>query len=238
MNLKTTLLLGALSAAPVLAQESEVDFMVELMKSNGTLVDSAICLGISADKFETAIRIVMPECLKKHGFDNEETMEFCMMEGLSQRTGVNKRKLDHCADESDRQVEMASQDEMETAMDAMRRSSESTLDLITLPIYPQSKVMMHMTTGIVMPTLEGKVQALPAATFESDDEPDKVLAFYQTKLPDYKVKKLVQGEILLMPTFPESFNLMEDYHFYMTTEHVMIRKQSGKTMIEIAYKAK
>ncbi len=212
--------------------------MVELMKSNGTLVDSASCLGISADKFETAIRIVMPECLKKHGFDNEETMEFCMMEGLSQKTGVNKRKLNHCADESDRQGELANQDEMQAAMDPMSRSSEGTLDLITLPIYPQSKVMMHMTTGIVMPTLEGKVQALPAATFESEDDPDKVLAFYQTTLPDYEVKKLIQGEILLMPTFPENFNLLEDYHFYMTNEHVMIRKQSGKTMIEIAYKAK
>ena len=212
--------------------------MVELMKSNGTLVDSSNCLGISADKFETAIRTVMPKCLKQNGFDSEEAMEFCMVDGLSQKTGVNKRKLASCADEADKQAELASQDEMENAMDAMRRSSEKTLNLITLPIYPQSKVVMHMTTGIVMPTLEGKVQALPAATFESEEVPEKILAFYRNKLPDYEVKKLVQGEILLMPSFPENFNLIEDYHAYMTTEHVMIREQSGKTLIEIAYKAK
>lgn len=238
MNLKTTLLFTVFSVSPVFAQESDVDFMIELMKGNGTLADSSSCLGISADKFETAIRSVMPECLKKHGFDNEESMEFCMMEGLSQRTGVNKRKLDACADEADKQAELATQDGMETAMDAMRRSSEKTQNQITLPIYPNSKVMMHMTAGILMPSLEGKVQALPAATFESDDSPETVLAFYRKKLADYEVKKLVQGEILLMPSFPENFNLMKDYQAYMTTEHVMIRKQSGKTLIEIAYKAK
>jgi hypothetical protein len=238
MNLKITLLLAAVASTPILAQESEVDFMVELMKGNGTLADSASCLGVSADKFESAIRIVMPKCLKKHGFDSEEAMEFCMVDGLSQKTGVDKRKLTACADEADKQAELAGQDEMESAMDAMRRSSEKTINLITLPIYPQSNVVMHMTTGIIMPTLKGKVQALPAATFESEDAPEKVLAFYSKKLADYEVKKLVQGEILLMPSFPENFNLIEDYHAYMTTEHVMIRKQSGKTLIEIAYKAK
>lgn len=130
--------------------------------------------------------------------------------------------------------------EMEKHMELLAQASESTLHLITLPIYPQAKVMMHMPVSGRL-ELDKEYITLPAATFTSTDDPGKVAKFYQKNLKGFQKKVLKDGEIVFMKDIPGNFELMTHMQDYVSQPHVLIKKAEGammvgaKSFIEIAY---
>lgn len=107
----------------------------------------------------------------------------------------------------------------EEMMKVLSQASERSLHLVTLPIYENSQVMMHMIDG----EQTGIKHSLPAATFSSKDEAQKVLAYYRKKLPEFKYKNLGGGGHLLMESMPDNFDLVEHMNALMSTPHVFIR---------------
>lgn len=170
--------------------------------------------------------------------DTEKSMQALLEKGgeLSAEDRAKLRALQEA-------VMQEGMDEMDQQIQMMAKASEGTLDSITLPVYSNSKVMMHVPVGM---NLNG-VKALPAATFSSSDSVDKILAYYQKKLPNFKMKKMSDGQVFLMETLPQNFDVLKHMKEYVTTPHITISpvKDQGmgvpsgtKSTIEIAYRAK
>lgn len=136
-------------------------------------------------------------------------------------------------------------EELAKSLEMLAQASTQSLHLITLPIYENSKVMMHMIDG---GNMMGMNKALPAATFSSTDEANKIIAFYRKSLPTFTYKDLGNGEHIFMEKMPQDFHILRNVSEYMSTPHVMIRGIVGqppmgvtagaKSMIEIAYREK
>ncbi len=131
--------------------------------------------------------------------------------------------------------------QMEQFLQASQKASQGTLDQITLPVYKNSQVMMHLTQG--MNAFAGN-STLPAATFASQDSIDTIVAFYKKKLPGFGYKKLAGGEHIFMESMPKNFDLLTHLEAYTQTPHIMISKAAAgpgtpkgmQAMIEIAYR--
>ncbi len=133
--------------------------------------------------------------------------------------------------------------QMNNMLSLASAASQGTEDQITLPIYKNSQIIMHMTQGMGMG--DSGMTTLPAATFAAFDSLDTVFKFYQSKLSNFQHKKLSENEIIFMEKIPFNFNVLTHMEAYMTTPHVLIRKANGgdgmapentQTLIEIAYK--
>lgn len=137
----------------------------------------------------------------------------------------------------------AMQQEMMKQLDILSQSSAGSLHLITLPIYPNAKVMMHMPVSGRL-ELDKEYKTLPAATFTSADKPNKIAAFYEKQLKGFQKKDLAGGDILFMQDIPANFDLMTHMQAYVSQAHVLIKKAEGgmfagaESFIEIAYQPK
>ncbi len=174
--------------------------------------------------------------------DEEREMERIMEQmGEEGPTEAQQRKLDQLHQQHiDNNVK-----EMQQQMNMMQQVSQNTVSQITLPIYQNSQVMMHITQGMSLE--DGSGTTLPAATFTSSDAAQAVIDYYQKKLKGFKGKDLGDGMYIFMETMPEGFNVLSHMKEYTTTPHVLVRaivSESEKsalppntqTMIEISYR--
>ncbi|MDF2179001.1 hypothetical protein P2G88_12140 [Aliiglaciecola sp. CAU 1673] len=157
-------------------------------------------------------------------------------------TPEQQKKLDMLAEKA--KSEMRQQ--MQGNLNLLSQSAQGTEDQITLPVYPNSKIMVHLTQGGTF-DYEGDgvtVNTLPSATFATADSPEEVLAFYQRKLSNYQFKQSTDDTVLLMESMSPGFDLLKDMEQYVSTQHIAISKIDGSivgapganTRIEIAYK--
>lgn len=137
----------------------------------------------------------------------------------------------------------AMQQELAEQLEVMSKSSEGSLHLITLPIYPKAKVMMHMPVAGKL-SLDKEYKTLPAATFTSVDKASAVADYYQKNLKGFEKKTLPGGDIVFMQNMPANFDLLTHMQAYVSQPHVLIKKAEGgmfpgaATFIEIAYQPK
>ena len=121
----------------------------------------------------------------------------------------------------------AARQQMHAAMRQLSEASAQTLHLITLPIYQNSQVIVHMIDGSQMQAGAG---VLPSASFASADAADDILAFYRQKLPGFYYKNLGNGQHILMESMPDDFDLSTHQQLYMRTPHVLIRSLDDASM--------
>lgn len=65
---------------------------------------------------------------------------------------------------------------------------------VTLPVVPESKLIIHATRGIDKSTDEGTVQSLPLAVFLTLMTPEEVVDWYRQELPDFTILQSDSGE--------------------------------------------
>lgn len=229
-----------------MAPEQMADMSISMMKASGMLASNAQCLGISEASYEGGIRHSMETCLGKISPDDDEKLDQCMQETLPKRLDISLAELNRCDEEADEAEEMNDPEAMQAMarqqMALMQKMSQGTEKQITLPIYPNSQMIIHLTDGMMMD--DEKQETLPAATLASKDNIDSVIQFYQKKLPNFAHKKLSEGEYLFMRSMPAGFDILKNFEAYTSTPHVLISKLNGndkmvpgaKTKIEIAYK--
>lgn len=247
-----------LATTPAIASDLErnkatVDMMITMYVNSLQSNDTAIaCLGVSTSKIESVITDAISACYDQ--YKNEpysvftQKLEDCtarLGDSMSQRLGVPKERFEACTSEDEDAENWQDEDyTADAVVDAemlklMSAASEKTLHLITLPIYPGSKVMMHTLNGMEM----GGVHTLPAATFSSTDSVKTILAFYQKQLPNYTLFEDDSGSVYLMKVLPNDFNVLEHWEEYATTPHVTISPILGNSQatpgvnskIELAY---
>ncbi|TCS37101.1 hypothetical protein [Reinekea marinisedimentorum] len=261
------LLISAGSFAGEAQNEATFNMMSSMMKQSMAqeIEPVAQCLGVSSAKLESIAVQVMDSCYSQH--KNADSGKFpdilsnCVVQGMDknvQGMGISEAKLNACKpgndddDEDDyaaiapeQMMQHQAEDmaELEQAMAMMAKASEGTLAVISLPIYSNSQVIMHLVDG--MEIREGQ-KALPGATFASPDSLDEILAFYQAELPEFKLFTMDNGDYLLIEGAPDDFDMMKNYNEYITMQHVYIQPITGGTvpfapansqsMIEIAYR--
>jgi len=128
---------------------------------------------------------------------------------------------------------------LDVQMEMLQQLSKGTEDKITLPVYPQSRIVVHMTEQM---QIAGNA-SLPAATFASDDSIERVVSYYKKALPGFSVQKLVGGEYIFMQDIPEGFDILNNIDLYTSKPHVMLipvadrlrDAMKASTTIEIAY---
>ena len=215
---------------------------------------ASACLGVPAQKLQSSMTKALDHCYNENkdvasGF-SEKLME-CFEPAMIKFSGVSQAKLDACdpekaslADEEDDYKDLTPeelmaeqrlrQQEMQDTMAMVSQASEKTLHLITLPIYPNSKVAVHALEGAEL----GGVKTLPAATFSSSDSAQKIFEYYKKQLPKYKTKS-INGRYILMENMPDTFDLDRDYLTISKIPHVLITPPGQgvpSTLIQIAYK--
>ncbi|MFW5824206.1 MAG: hypothetical protein ACOCVV_04505 [Marinobacter sp.] len=121
--------------------------------------------------------------------------------------------------------------------------SDGDEERVTLQVMPESKLLIHDTTGINVSSPDGPVQSLPLAVFLTLKSPDKVLAWYREALPDYTVLKGESGEQVQILERTGDDTRVDSLDTYQTpnvrirpTDARMVTHMKGaKTMIQVYY---
>ena len=134
---------------------------------------------------------------------------------------------------------------VKNAIELSSAASQDTLDEITLPIYKNSTVMMHLQNpeGFFGKDKKTSHKILPAATFQSPDSSDKILAYYKKALPDFEIATIDDGVIVLMEGMPKDFDLLQHFQELQSQPHILITpeknnptlKSETQSTIEIGY---
>lgn len=142
-----------------------------------------------------------------------------------------------------------STENIDKVVGSLIEASQGAEDSVTLPIYPQAKMLINLPSpGAMFITEEAMV--LPGASFYSTDSPEKVRAFYQKKLPTFKVVEstsLSVTGVALMKSIPPNFEYGRDFEKAFSIEHVLIQEApktnqnhlvGAKTLFFIYYQPK
>ncbi len=133
------------------------------------------------------------------------------------------------------QVLKNSKDDIRKRMGINPRIPDAPQSLVTLPIYPNSEMVVHRYKGI---NYDDEVQTLPFATFLTEDSYENVSEFYRNKLQGYSVipskNELVLTEITLKNTkYPNGYYRIPNVDIY---PYKLSNSKMG-TMVAIMYRS-
>ena len=123
--------------------------------------------------------------------------------------------------------------DMQQMMANLAAASAGTETAITLPVMPDSKILMHIPGGIAIETDDTVIHSLPGASFASTKTPAQVLAYYQQQLPRFSLHNFKLGEETehaLMQQLPAGFHYPEAILNGISIPHIHI--QSANSMAE------
>ncbi len=163
--------------------------------------------------------------------------------GDNEPTAQQQAKIDALIEQMTQHEMEQSEKELAQFQNFASAASANTMHLITLPIYENSEIIMHITEGGNMEWGDKVIKTLPAATFSSSAPIEDIIAFYKTKLPNFKAKQVDEEMFLLMESMPEDFNLLKHIDKYSSTPNISISKRKAtnspkgtQAIIEIAYR--
>lgn len=114
---------------------------------------------------------------------------------------------------------------------------------VTLPVMPESKLIIHATRGVDKSTDEGTVQSLPLAVFLTLMTPEEVVDWYREQLPDYTVLQSDSGghvQILESASDdtridgPDTYRI-PNIRIQPTDARTATHMQGAKTMLQVYY---
>lgn len=114
---------------------------------------------------------------------------------------------------------------------------------VTLPVVPDSKLIIHATRGIDKSTSEGTVQSLPLAVFLTLMAPEEVVDWYRTELPDFTVLQNDSGEhVQILETTgtdtridgPDTYRI-PNIRIQPTDARTATHMKGSKTMLQVYY---
>ncbi len=121
--------------------------------------------------------------------------------------------------------------------------TEGDEERVTLPVIPESKLLIHATEGIDVSSASGPVQSLPLAIFLTRKSPEEVTAWYQKALPDFITITDTTGEQIQILQHVEPDTTVDDPGTYLTpnirirpTDARMSTHMKGaETVVQIFY---
>lgn len=136
--------------------------------------------------------------------------------------------------------------EMSQIVNGMIAGSQGSEQNITLPIYTNAQLLIHIPAQGAIEIAEKRYETLPGASFISKSSPQEVLSYYQRALPNYKLYKpaLMPQDVLIMKELPMNFDYVRDMGKAFSIPHIHIqpagpleqqRLNGAKTLFFIYY---
>ncbi|MDH5230783.1 MAG: hypothetical protein OEZ58_05925 [Gammaproteobacteria bacterium] len=212
------------------------------------------CMQTEAKQCKTAVNSALELCdhlMQDGSFEQVETSLDthwqCMQAQLTRALNVSIQHMNHCE-----KIYLASA-EKKTAQTPQSSAPPSAyaakidrLDLVTLPIYQPSSVLVHIydpaDPAYQALSMDGSTK-LGNVSITSSDSAQHIAQFYRKQLRDYKEYPTQTGMVFLK-NGPKSFDLDKDILLYATTPHVMIEQVDPhsplatpgmQTVVEIMY---
>lgn len=121
--------------------------------------------------------------------------------------------------------------------------TSSDEEKVTLPVVPESKLLIHATRGIDVSSGDGPVQSLPLAVFLTRQTPQEVVEWYREALPEYEVltDKSGQQVQILRETGPDTTVDSPDTYripnirIRPTDARMATHMKDAKTMLQVYY---
>ena len=205
------------------------------------------CLGISQDNFQSTLNAAKISCAEMlpEQMQSSEREHFitefgnCVTDGMRSHFDISQTVIDEC-EAGDTSAESTIEKAARMLNQGLKlHANMSDIKQVTLPLYSSHEVISHFPEG--MGNYLG-AESLPVAIIATNDDINKVIQFYQSKLPKYK-KIAVENGVIFMKTAPADFDLLTHIGLYTSTPHVLIEdmqhsliaSQEGKVKIEISY---
>lgn len=122
--------------------------------------------------------------------------------------------------------------QMRSAVDSLVNASQGTTANIPAPMYPGSKVLVHLPAQGMVKFGNSQVTSLPGVSFASTATTTEVLSWYQQKYPAYQYRKIDLGgepDHLLLKNAPEPFDYMKMLPQLPGIPHVFITAANAET---------
>lgn len=122
--------------------------------------------------------------------------------------------------------------QMRSSVDMLVNASQGTTANIPAPMYPGSKVLVHLPAQGLVRFGDQSVTSLPGVSFASTASADEILAWYQQKYPAYQYRKIEMGgapDHLLLKKAPEPFDYMKLLPQLPAIPHVFITAANKET---------
>lgn len=255
---------GSVLANPT--QQQQIDMMLTMMESSGTLTRLAQCLDLSKAKLTEALRNTYTACglADMYSESANAVFEACLEGKIPSFSGVPAARWQECGEQEDEQqdpvlaqldalyerigereptaaeqqqieqlleqMQQRGMAEMEMMVDGIIAGSQGSEHLITLPLYPQAKILVNIPAQAEIELGEQAYAMLPGASFVTTDSPQQVLQYYRQQLPDYKVHRssLAQADkVALMQHLPAGFDYVQDMGRAFSIPHIYIQPASA-----------
>ncbi|MDX1391360.1 MAG: hypothetical protein R3241_03180 [Rheinheimera sp.] len=116
--------------------------------------------------------------------------------------------------------------EMQQMVDGMIDGSQGTASSITLPIFPQSQLLINLPARGTIDIAEQTYATLPGASFITTASPQQVLEYYRQQLPGYQMHRpalLAATDVALMQHVPAGFDYSRDTGKAFSIPHIYIQ---------------
>jgi hypothetical protein len=127
--------------------------------------------------------------------------------------------------------------QMQQMVDGLIEGSQGSQASITLPIYPQAKLLINLPARGEIEIAEQRYTTLPGASFVTTATPQQVLAFYQQQLPAYRIHRptlMAATDVALMQSIPPEFDYSRDMGRAFSIQHIYIQPASDSDRQKLA----
>ena len=127
--------------------------------------------------------------------------------------------------------------EMQQLVDGMIDASQGTAGSISLPVYPDAQLLIHIPANGSLTLGDEQYATLPGASFVTAASPEQVLAFYRQQLPSFTLHRpslLSDTDVALMQHLPAGFDYVRDTGRAMSIPHIYIQPASDNERRSLA----
>lgn len=122
--------------------------------------------------------------------------------------------------------------QLRSNVDLLVNASQGTTANIPAPMYPGSKVLVHLPAQGMVQFGDQSIKSLPGVSFASTASATEILAWYQQQFPAYQYRKIELGgtpDHLLLKKAPEPFDYMQVLPQLPAIPHVFITAANKET---------
>ncbi|MBV2129263.1 hypothetical protein [Arsukibacterium indicum] len=153
--------------------------------------------------------------------------------GEREPTAAEQREMDQIIE----RMQQRGVAELEQMVDGMIAGSQGSEDLVTLPVFPEAKLLINIPAQGEIEIAEKRYVTLPGASFVTTASPAEVLAFYRRQLPDYQEHRpslMAATDVAYMQQVPAGFDYVKDVGRAMSIPHIFIQPASKQEQRQLA----
>ncbi|MDX1678715.1 hypothetical protein [Arsukibacterium sp.] len=173
-----------------------------------------------------------------NGDDEPEDLLMAELDALTERIGereptaAEQRQMDQIIE----RMQQRGVADMEQLVDGMIAGSQGSDALVTLPVYPQAKLLINIPAQGEMVIAGQRYVTLPGASFVTTASPADVLAFYRQQLPAYREHRpstMAATHVAYMQNVPAGFDYVKDAGRAMGIPHIFIQPASAQEQTQL-----